>query len=85
MTPESPRIINDEIIDTAFHDEIKCRAYELYERRHDAADGPDLQGRTTSCGLCGCPDSEEIQWWGMGHQSRQSSPGLPACSDLVCQ
>ena len=44
MTPESPRIINDEIIDTAFHDEIKCRAYELYERRHDAADSPNLKG-----------------------------------------
>ena len=44
MTPESPRIINDEIIDIAFHDEIKCRAYELYERRHDAADSHNLKG-----------------------------------------
>jgi hypothetical protein len=43
MTPESPRIINDEIIDIAFHDEIKCRAYELYERRHDAADSHNLK------------------------------------------
>ena len=44
MTPESPRIINDEIIDIAFHDEIKYRAYELYERRHDAADSHNLKG-----------------------------------------
>ena len=44
MTPESPRIINDEIIDIAFHDEIKCRAYELYERRHDTADSHNLKG-----------------------------------------
>ena len=43
MTPESPGIINDEIIDIAFHDEIKCRAYELYERRHDAGDGHDVK------------------------------------------
>jgi hypothetical protein len=44
MTPESPRIIHDEIIDIAFHDEIKCRAYELYERRDDAGDSHNLKG-----------------------------------------
>jgi hypothetical protein len=44
MTPESPRIINDETIDIAFHDEIKCRAYELYERRHDTPDSYNLKG-----------------------------------------
>jgi hypothetical protein len=44
MAPENPRIINGEIIDIAFHDEIKCRAYELYERRHDAADSHHLKG-----------------------------------------
>ena len=33
----------DDIIDVALHHEIKFRAYELYERRHDAADGDDLK------------------------------------------
>jgi hypothetical protein len=44
MTPEIPTPVNvDEMIDIAFHHEIKCRAYELYERRH-SADSPDLKG-----------------------------------------
>ena len=43
MTPEIPTPVNvDEMIDIAFHHEIKCRAYELYERRH-CADGHDLK------------------------------------------
>jgi hypothetical protein len=33
----------DDIIDVALHHEIKFRAYELYERRHDTADGHDLK------------------------------------------
>jgi hypothetical protein len=49
MIPESSSenhssIINaDDIIDVALHHEIKFRAYELYERRHDTADGHDLK------------------------------------------
>ena len=44
MTPESATSINvDDIIDIAFHHEIKCRAYELYEGRHDVADGHDIR------------------------------------------
>lgn len=38
-------ITSDDIIDVALHDEIKFRAYELYERRHDAADGHDLKDK----------------------------------------
>jgi hypothetical protein len=41
MTPES-QINADDIIDVALHLELKCRAYELYERRHDTTDGHDL-------------------------------------------
>jgi hypothetical protein len=46
MIPESsPKnyssVSADDIIDVALHDEIKFRAYELYERRHNAADGHD--------------------------------------------
>jgi len=48
MTPDSspenhPSINADDIIDVALHHEIKCRAYELYERRHDTTDGHDLR------------------------------------------
>jgi hypothetical protein len=44
MTPESHTSMNaDDILDVALHHEIKCRAYELYERRYDAADGHDLR------------------------------------------
>ena len=43
MTPESHTSINeDDIIDVAIHHEIKCRAYELYERQHGTLDGHDL-------------------------------------------
>ena len=43
MTPKSNSSTNaDDIIDIALHHEIKWRAYELYEQRHDAADGPNL-------------------------------------------
>ncbi|MBZ5722393.1 MAG: hypothetical protein LAO03_18635 [Acidobacteriia bacterium] len=35
MTPETHASINaDHITDLALHDEIKCRAYELYEQRN---------------------------------------------------
>jgi len=37
-TPTGP----DDTIDLALHREIKCRAYELYERQHDPANGHDL-------------------------------------------
>jgi hypothetical protein len=48
MIPESSpenhfSIDADDIIDVALHHEIKFRAYELYERRHDTADGHDLK------------------------------------------
>ena len=44
MTPESHTSINaDDIIDVAIHHEIKCRAYELYERQHGSLDGHDLK------------------------------------------
>jgi hypothetical protein len=33
----------DDIIDVALHHEIKFRAYELFERRRDIADGHDLR------------------------------------------
>lgn len=33
----------DDIIEVALHHEIKIRAYELYERRHDTSDGDDLK------------------------------------------
>jgi len=43
MTPEIYTPTGaDDTIDVALHREIKCRAYELYERRHDPADGHDL-------------------------------------------
>jgi hypothetical protein len=78
---------DDLIIDVALHHEIKFRAYELYERRHDTADGHDLkdklQAELPTCGLRGSPASETLQGRGRGHQSRQSGSGLPSCSDLV--
>ena len=48
MIPESSRenhssIDADDIIDLAFHHEIKLRAYELYQRQHDNGDGYDLR------------------------------------------
>ncbi len=44
MTPESCASTGaDDAIDVELHHEIKCRAYELYERHHDAADGHDLR------------------------------------------
>ena len=33
----------DDIVDVALHHEIKFRAYELYERHHDTADGHDVK------------------------------------------
>ena len=45
MTPEIYASTDaDASIDVALHHEIKFRAYELYERRHDATDGHDLTG-----------------------------------------
>jgi hypothetical protein len=58
----------DDIIDVALHHEIKFRAYELYERRHDTADGHELKeeftGRTAPCCLRGSPASKVLQWRG---------------------
>jgi hypothetical protein len=46
MIPESHTSIHaDELIDIALHHEIKCRAYELYDRQYDTADGHDLQNK----------------------------------------
>lgn len=43
-SPENHASVNaDDIIDVALHYEIKCRAYELYDQRHDTADGHDLR------------------------------------------
>jgi hypothetical protein len=43
MTPEIYTSTGaDDTIDLTLHREIKFRAYELYERRHDPADGHDL-------------------------------------------
>jgi predicted RNase H-related nuclease YkuK (DUF458 family) len=43
-SPGNQASINaDDIIDVALHHEIKCRAYELYERQHDTTDGHDLR------------------------------------------
>ena len=45
MTPEIYASTSaDDTIDVALHHEIKCRAYELYERRHGAADSHTLKG-----------------------------------------
>ena len=42
MVPDSQASVNaDNINDVARHHEIKCRAYEFYEWRHDTADGHD--------------------------------------------
>lgn len=35
----------DDFIDAALHNEIKCRAYELYQRQCDDTDGHDLKDR----------------------------------------
>jgi hypothetical protein len=48
MIPETPpenyfSIEVDDIINVALHHEIKFRAYELYERRHDTVDAQDLK------------------------------------------
>jgi Protein of unknown function (DUF2934) len=41
MTPEAHASSSaDQVLDLALHDEIKCRAYELYEQRR-APDGRD--------------------------------------------
>ena len=45
MTPVSQSSIHtSDIIDVALHHEIKSRAYELYEQRHDIG-GYDLKGK----------------------------------------
>jgi hypothetical protein len=44
MTPEIYTSTGaDDTIDVELHYEIKSRAYELYEGRHDPADGYDLK------------------------------------------
>jgi hypothetical protein len=44
MTPERISSINaDVMIEIELHHEIKCRAYELYEGRHDVADRHNLK------------------------------------------
>jgi hypothetical protein len=44
MTPEIYTSTGaDETLNAALHHEIKCRAYELYERWHDTAGGHDLR------------------------------------------
>lgn len=44
MTPKRDAAINtDDIIDIALHDEIKWRAYELYERQDDNTEHHDLK------------------------------------------
>lgn len=46
MIPECHTSINaDELIEMALHHEIKCRAYELYERQHDTADDHNLKNK----------------------------------------
>lgn len=50
MIPESSHgnhfsIEADDVIDVALHHEIKFRAYELWERRNDTADGHDLKDK----------------------------------------
>ena len=46
MTPEIYAPTGaDDTTDVALHREIKCRAYELYERRHDTADGHDVKDK----------------------------------------
>jgi len=50
MIPESSpgnhfSIDADEVVDVALHHEIKFRAYELYERRHETAEGHDLKDK----------------------------------------
>ena len=53
MTPEIYTSTGaDDTIDVALHHEIKCRAYELYERRHDPADGHDLKDELRRVCLC---------------------------------
>ena len=33
------------MLDAALHNEIKCRAYELYQRQRDDSDGRDLKDK----------------------------------------
>jgi hypothetical protein len=42
-SPENYFSIDVDDIDVALHHEIKFRAYELFERRHDITDGHDLK------------------------------------------
>jgi hypothetical protein len=45
-SPEGHCSVNaDDVLDVALHHEIKFRAYELYERRHDTADGHDVKDK----------------------------------------
>lgn len=49
MTPKRDPAINaDDLIDVELHDEIKWRAYELYERQYDDAEGLDLSDELQS-------------------------------------
>jgi len=49
MIPQEDRITNaDDVVDLALHDEIKWRAYELYDRRDDRADCHNLKGELQS-------------------------------------
>jgi len=44
MSSTSHASINaNDIIDVVLHHEIMCRAYELYQRRHETADVHDLK------------------------------------------
>jgi hypothetical protein len=77
MTPESHTSINADDInnDVAIHHEIKCRAYELYERQHDTLDGHDLKDKLQA----------ELPVWPMQRPSFRSTPtarpGIPDPSE----
>jgi hypothetical protein len=47
-SPENASVNADDMIDLTLHHEIKCRAYELYERRHDTAHVHDLKDNRRS-------------------------------------
>jgi predicted RNase H-related nuclease YkuK (DUF458 family) len=86
--PESHASINaDDIVDVALHHEIKYRAYELYERQHDTADGHDLKDKLQAELPRVVYAAAQLQKYsngeGRGNQSRESGSGLLACSELL--
>jgi len=56
----------DDIIDVVLHHEIKCRAYELYQRQHNTPEGHDLKGTLQSELLRVAYAASELQKYAKG-------------------